>query len=185
MKDAGAVAWLGLGVDILTPLVLWVLGLRVQKFAHRLERQRWFAEAGAEWRIGVFRELLPNLNDVYCYFTYQGRWMAMTPDDATTAKRAVDRLVYMNKFLWSAEFLEAYDRLKSVAFEESRGRGESFRFRANVAMHRENPSWQEGWEQRFVAPERRVRREQFVAAYEELVSLAVCDLGIRGREKRI
>lgn len=175
--------WLGLLVDVLTPLVLGILGWRAHAYVDRLTRLRGLAEVESAWRLEVFRDLVGNLNSIFCYFTYQGDWKSMSPEDATEAKWAADRLVHMNRFLWSKEFLEAYDAFRGVAFVENQGRGRMFALRANVARHREeNRNWQDAWGERFVAESERVTREEFVAAYDKMLHLAVSDLGIHGAD---
>ncbi|MDE0004284.1 MAG: hypothetical protein OXQ29_16465 [Rhodospirillaceae bacterium] len=117
-------------------------------------------------------------NKVYQYFTYQGGWASMSPDDVTAAKREADRLVYMNSFLWTAKFLRAYEGYKKVAFVENQGRGRAFLFRGNVERYRENSNWSESWKSRFVLASDRVERAEFTKAYDEMMDLAVRDLGI-------
>ena len=122
-----------------------------EKCTQALFRWRWpngfvcpRCEHTGHWR-HQSRALLPHLNDIYCYFTYQGDWRTMSPDDATAAKRTSDRVVFSNFFLWSKEFLEAYEEYTRTAFLEHRGEGRQFLFRTSVARHRENPKWEDSW----------------------------------------
>lgn len=179
--DECVMDWIGLAVSALTPLVLFFLGFRAHAYVDKLARRRKFSEVETAWRLEVFRGLLDSLNDLHCYFMYEGSWSLMTPDDATRAKRSADRLVHMNGFLWSPEFMAAYRRFGAVAFRERRGPGETFLIRANVARHRENKNWRETWADRFVSEDERVRRVDFEAAYTEMIGLAVQDLGVVSR----
>ena len=112
------------------------------------------------------------------YFTYQGNWSSMSPDDTTVAKRDADRIVYMNTFLWSREFLDAYEKYTAAAFVQEQGPGNSFLFRANVERHRENEKWEDSWENRFVPVNEQIRREEFVKFYNDMMSFAVRGLRI-------
>ena len=170
--------WLRLATSTLTPLSIAGLGILAKVYADGLERRRMLFEVEARWRIEVFRELLSRLNQTYCYFTYQGDWLSMSPDDATAVKRASDRIVFSNRFLWSGDFLEAYKKFTATAFLENQGPGRPFLFRANVTLHKKNPNWKDAWEERFVAESDRVRRKEFLAAYEPMLRLAVRDIGI-------
>ena len=172
------VDWLGLLADMSIPLVLCWLGFRAHKYVDKLTRYRRLSEAESMWRLEVFRELQSKLNDIFCYFTYQGNWSSMSPDDATVAKRDADRIVYMNTFLWSREFLDAYEKYTAAAFVQEQGPGNSFLFRANVKRHRENEKWEDSWKNRFVPVNKRIRREEFVRFYNDMMSFAVRDLGI-------
>ena len=173
--------WLQLGAEVLTPLVLFCLGIYAKIFADRIEERRGLKDIQNAWRLDVVRNLLPYLNDIYCFFTYQGNWRLMSPDDATAAKRESDRIVFTNRFLFSDEFMEAYETYKRVAFLESQGRGRDFLFRANVDRHMENPEWSEEWRVRFVNSDERVLRKDFVRAYDKMLSVAVRDLGVVGK----
>ena len=93
-------------------------------------------------------------------------------------KREADRIVMTNRFLFSPEFMCAYRRYKSTAFVEFQGKGVEFLFKANVERHMENPEWKESWRRRFVKSEERVLRGDFVKAYDNMLSVAVRDLGV-------
>lgn len=172
------IKWVEILVHALTPLAIFGLGFFAKAVADRYERERALFEAQAQWRLEIFREMSVYLNDIYCFYTYVGEWRCITPDAATKSKREADRLVATNYFLWSASFLDAWKAFSETAFEANRGRGKSFRFRANVDMHRESPHWLPEWEERFVPAGQRVRRSAFIRSYQAMIDAAVRDLGI-------
>lgn len=170
--------WLRLVADVAVPLALFGLGLLTKRYLETLVRRRKLFEVESMWRIEVFKELIPRLNDIFCYFTYQGDWRLSSPETITVAKRACDSVVYTNRFLWSNEFLHAYREFSATAFLENAGSGETFLLRANVHRHRENPAWVAAWERRFVPQAEHVSRETFTRDYDRMIRLAVRDLGI-------
>lgn len=176
--------WLRLVTSVLTPLSVVALGLLGKSYLLKLERRRMISQIDAAWRMEVLREFLGHLNKTFCYFMYQGEWLAISPDAATATKRATDRLVYTNRFLWSDEFLDAYERFNRAAFVENRGPGKPFLFRANVALHEKNPEWRESWRKRFVGSEERIRRDDFYAVHERVLLLGVRDVGVEPVERR-
>lgn len=176
--DVSLFDWVELIANVSTPVAIFVLGFFAMHYAHRLEQRRIFVQVESEWRLEVFRKLIENLNDLYCYYTYQGNWRMMTPYDATNSKRNVDRLVWMNKFLWSKDFLESYRDFSASAFEEFRGKGLEFRFRSNIDRHRENSNWKDEWADRFVPMEDRITGREFTECYDRLIFLAVRDIGV-------
>ena len=170
---------LNLAVDVAIPLTIFCLGLMAKKYMEGLERQRRLVEVGTAWRIEMFRQLLPRLNRYLLLFYISGK-LAFDDTGFTlrSAKRKIDRIVYMNKFLWSEQFLCAYKKFISGSFLENQGADRTFLICANVERHRENPKWKSDWETRFVPEEERVKRETFMNLYNEMLSLAVRDIGI-------
>ena len=163
---------------VLMPVTVAGLGYVGKVCVDKIDRRRTLFDVATTWRIEVFRELTGQLNDIYCYFTYEGNWLELSPDQATERKRACDRIVHVNYFLWTEEFLEAYRKFVGAAFAENQGREKAFLFRANVERHRENPRWEDRWAERFVAQEKRVVREEFKAVYKNMLDLAVRDVGV-------
>lgn len=176
--ESSLMDWLRLATDMAMPLALFGLGFLAKTYADRLERRRRLFEVESAWRLEVFRELLSHLNNIFCYYTYQGDWRSMSPDDAIVSKRGSDRIVHMNRFLWSGDFLDAYKKFATVAFAENQGPSRTFLLRANVERHKENPRWEPAWEGCFAPEAERVDRETFTTAYDYMLSLAVRDLGI-------
>lgn len=174
--------WADLAVKSLTPLAVMLLGLIAARYADRLERNRALNAVAVNWRIEVFRSLAPQLNLLRCFFTYVGDWRRVSLDQATAAKRDCDRAIYMNAFLFSPDTIEAWRAFVAAAFEENRGPGIDFAFRASVERHREeNVEWQETWAERFVPHDERITRESFVAAYDRVFAMVVRDLGVGSR----
>ena len=171
--------WLGLVVDAAVPLLIFLLGFWFKKYVDDIEQRRKSLEVESAWRLEIFREFLPCVNTMYCYFMYQGEWRDMTPADITEEKRRCDRIVYMNRFLWSEEFLCSYRHMIVKTFAENQGQERDFLIRANVNRHRSNPKWRPEWEKRFVAGDEYLSRDEFLYAYDEMLSFAVRDLGIK------
>lgn len=167
-----------LAVSVLLPLAVLFLGIWVRRFTERLERRGRLSQIEVEWRLSVFKQLAPRLNDLFCYFTYVGAWREMTPMDAVAAKRECDRIVHTNRFLWSPAFTAAYAAFTAGAFVEAGGRGQPLRLRANRDRHRENDIWRDAWQGLFVDPKDRVTRADFTRLYDAVLDQAVRDLGI-------
>ena len=163
---------------VLMPLAIVALGYVIKLCVDRRERERMLFGVATAWRVEVFREFTVRLNDIYCYFTYQGSWLEMSPDQATAGKRACDRIVYVNEFLWTEDFVKAYREFTTAAFAENQGPGRPFLFRANVARHRENPRWDESWSESFVSEDKRIRRCEFIPLYRRVLELAGRDVGV-------
>jgi len=172
------IEWLKLIASTATPLVLFFFGILAKKYADRSAAQQSRSAVAAAWRLEVFRSLLPKLNEMYCYFTYQGDWRRLSPDEARVSKRECDRIFHSNEFLWADDTKKNYRKFADTAFVEGRGPGKDFAFRANAERHRENPNWRDEWVENFVEPNERVRRDEFVASYNALMRSITKDLGV-------
>src|SRR6266851_310090 len=95
-----------LGVSTLTSVVVVLIGLVISRRLKRLEYLQWTNQKVTEKRIAVFDELAPQLNDLYCYFTFLGGWKDLTPVEVVGRKRKMDRMVYVNAPLFSKEFVD-------------------------------------------------------------------------------
>ena len=62
-------------VAALTPLAV-LLGIWVARATRRLEASQWVNQKLIEKRINLLEEILPRLNDLYCYFEWIGNWKA-------------------------------------------------------------------------------------------------------------
>lgn len=165
-------------VSAMMPIAVVFLGAQLQRRLREYQRSQDRKELANRWRQDILNELIPSLNALYCYFMYVGDWDSMSPMDAIDAKHRCDRLVQMNRFLWSQKFLEDYEQLMKAAFVECRGRGLRTLLKANRARHRECAQWNESWSIHFVDPSRKVERSKFKSLYESAIMQAVRDLGI-------
>ena len=64
-----------LAVSVLTPVMVLIVGLWVKGLAQKLEDMQWANRTLVEWRIKVYDEVAPKLNDLLCYFTFLGNWV--------------------------------------------------------------------------------------------------------------
>lgn len=55
------------------------------------ERAQWTNQKLIERRIAVFDEMAPLLNDLFCFFRFVGDFRAITPPEAVSRKRSLDR----------------------------------------------------------------------------------------------
>lgn len=169
--------------DIALPVVLLVLGWLFTRHDAKAADRRARSRIAAEWRLEVFRDFAETLNGLYQFFTYLGEWREMTPDDAISLKRRLDRVFWANRFLWSEQTEVTYEEFISIAFEEFRGRGERLRLKANVDRYAECSAWKEDWRRKFVTSDQRVERADFTKAHDALIDTIVTDLDLLSKLK--
>ena len=96
-----------LSAAALTPLLLFVLGVMVNRASRRVEDARWADRKVVEKRLDVYDELAPPLNDIYCFFAEVGHYREISPPDLIARKRAADRIFHVSRPLFEPEFQSA------------------------------------------------------------------------------
>src|SRR5258708_428295 len=110
-------------VSALTPFLLIIIGLWINRHLKSLDYLQWTNQKVTEKRIAVFEELAPKLNDLLCYFTFIGCWKELNPPDVIGRKRDMDRIVHVNAPLFSREFVKNYDAFISSCYKTYTGWG--------------------------------------------------------------
>src|SRR5918996_534018 len=113
-------------VSALTPILLFVLGYMVTKAsrrveeaqrdaarrveeaqrdaARRFEEAQWASRKLIESRLALFEEMAPKLNDLFSCFMLVGQFREVTPPEALSRKRELDRIFHSHAPLFSPEF---------------------------------------------------------------------------------
>jgi hypothetical protein len=139
-------------VAVATPLIVAVIGIAIGRSVHRLEDAQWANRKLVERRLEIYGEMAPLLNDLYCFFRCVGRFREITPPDALALKRDLDKLFYVNRYLFASDFAWRYERLMAICFQMFSGTGEFAKIRSSIVLQREkrrHARWEKDWEQLF------------------------------------
>jgi hypothetical protein len=94
------------------------------------------------------------LNDLFCFFLIVGHFDEVTPPEALSRKRDLDRIFHAHAPLFSAEFRDTYQRFIDACFLAFTGEARPAELRASrEAQKRERSTWDDDWE-RHVRPGR-------------------------------
>jgi hypothetical protein len=74
-------------------------------------------------RVSLWSELAPNLNDIYSYLLYVGKWKEFDASVIVKKKRECDKIVYSDRFYLSDDFFSAYDDFMKFSFKTENGLG--------------------------------------------------------------
>jgi len=175
-----------LGVSTLTSVVVVLIGLVISRRLKRLEYLQWTNQKVTEKRIAVFDELAPQLNDLYCYFTFLGGWKDLTPVEVVGRKRKMDRMVYVNAPLFSKEFVDRYEEFIGACYETYTGWGQDAKLRTLWERRKESASdWKKEWEGYFSDPNDRSDPEVIKDKYSSLMSCFSAELGVGLRSDHV
>ena len=122
-----------LGVAALTPLVTGLVGVFVLRMGTRIEAARHVNQQLLNKRLELFEEIAPKLNDIHCFYQSIGHWAELDPQEIIRRKRAIDRAVQVNRYLFSADFWDTYQRFEQAHFEMFSAPGRPARLRLDVA----------------------------------------------------
>jgi hypothetical protein len=137
---AGEADWLEyakLGIAALTPVMTGLVGMFVVRLGNRLESSRTLGQELLRKRLALFEDLAPKLNDIFCFYQAVGHWSELNPDDVIRRKRAIDRAIQVNRYLFRSDFWAAYQQFETLHFEMFSGAGQSARLRLDMTYIRE------------------------------------------------
>lgn len=77
----------------------------------------------ADRRIDVWVKVMPEIDQLYSYFLYVGRWKELGPQEIIQLKRQVDDSMYSNRILFDPHFFKAYERMMNEMFRSFQGWG--------------------------------------------------------------
>src|SRR5271165_444524 len=126
-----------LAVSTLTPIMTGVLGIIIVRMGTRLDVSKQLHQELLRKRLQLFEEIAPKLNDMLCFFQAIGHWAELNPDEVIKRKRAVDRSIQVNRYLFRSDFWDAYRRFEQAHFEMYAAVGQPAKLRLDMPHIRE------------------------------------------------
>src|SRR5262245_26093560 len=126
-----------LGVAALTPIMTLVVGILVVHLGTKLDATKQLHAELLRKRLTLFEDIAPKLNDMHCFFLAVGHWAELTPEEVIRRKRAIDRAIQINRYLFRSDFWEAYQRFEQAHFEMFAAVGQPARLRMDMDYIRE------------------------------------------------
>lgn len=112
-----------LAIQALTPAAIALLGVYIHRVTKRFEHNQWRSQKLIEKRLAIYDSLAPLLNDVFCYFTYVGKWKESTPADIVALKRKIDKELHLAAPLFSDDWYRSISAFQNTCFETFTGWG--------------------------------------------------------------
>ncbi|BCJ48813.1 hypothetical protein Asp14428_02880 [Actinoplanes sp. NBRC 14428] len=185
---AAASAWNSLEIAKLVvagavPVAVAVVAYLLNRALRRAEGRQWFGQKLVEKRIELLSQALPDLNDVYCYFAWVGRWKEFSPPDILLRKRRLDQLFHANSPFFSASALPAYEDFLDALFETFVEPGRNARLRTGLTSQHGSRvkaypgEWEARWNDMFSPADARIALHEVKAKYEELTTVLSAEVG--------
>jgi hypothetical protein len=122
-----------LTVAALTPIMTGVVGIILVRMGTKLDATKQLHQELLRKRLQIFEDIAPKINDVFCFFQAVGHWADLGPEEIIKRKRAIDRVIQVNRYLFRSDFWETYQRFESAHFEMYAAVGRPARLRLDVA----------------------------------------------------
>lgn len=130
--EADWLEYLKLAVAALTPIVTGLLGVIVLRMGTKLDTSKQLHQELLKKRLQLFEEVAPKLNDIFCFYQAVGHWTELNPDEIIRRKRAIDRAIQVNRYLFRSDFWDEYQRFEQAYFEMFSAAGQPARLRLDV-----------------------------------------------------
>ncbi|TDP00468.1 hypothetical protein [Marinomonas balearica] len=139
-------------VSMSTPMIVLVFGYLINRNIKSIEQKQWENQTIIQWRIKVFDEVSPKINDIYCFMLHIGNWKELNPLDVVARKRELDKKIHTSAALFSSELSACYEELMKVCFLSYRGWGKDAAIRVESTQHKAayGADWDNKWDDLFV-----------------------------------
>jgi hypothetical protein len=140
-----------LAATVLTPLTVFILGCVIwngqRDIVQRWERDQVELRKATDsdlrerdlirgFRLSIYREAAPLLNDILTYHLYIARWKERSPADIIERKRRLDELMYSNAALFTPEFFNLYHAFMKQGFRTAINHYGESRIRSHIDCRR-------------------------------------------------
>ena len=140
-----------LTVQGLTPILIVLLGILVNRAIKRFEHRQWRNQKLIEKRLEIYDDMAPSFNDLLCYFTFIGCWKDLSPIEVVKLKRVLDKKIYLAAPLFSPGFFSACMELMNLCYETYSGWGEDAKLKTKFERRKNaaGTEWETTWERMY------------------------------------
>jgi hypothetical protein len=161
-----------------TPLLVLLMGWIINHRLKAMEHRQWTSQRAIDKRLEVFENLVPELNDLLCFYTRIGNWKEHSPVDIVARKRSLDKKANIYAPLFSSSFIKEYNNFMNLCYRTYAGHGVDAKLRTSAKRYREaNSAWQVHWDDFFDA-EDYPSKDDVRQAYDTLTRHIVAEVRI-------
>jgi hypothetical protein len=133
-------------VSFLTPLLIAILAYWFNQRIKKWDKTQWTNQKIIEKRIYLYDEVVPKINDLFCFYCYIGNWKELTPINIVNLKRELDKKMFIYAPLFAKELLEKYTEFINECFETFTGWGKDASIRSLYQRRKEHcRNWEDSW----------------------------------------
>lgn len=163
--------------SILTPLIVGIIAYRLAKIGKDLEKKQWSGRKIIEKRLDFYDKVVPDLNDLFCYYNRFGNWKELTPPEMIEKKRNLDKQFHIYSHIFKEDIILKYESYIHNCFKTYTGWGNDAKLKMNLAKRADLPNWNPEWNELFV-PDEQVDGQTFKISYDQLMDVIKRELEI-------
>ncbi|XLS28093.1 hypothetical protein ACJD0Z_12885 [Flavobacteriaceae bacterium M23B6Z8] len=164
-------------VSIATPLIGGIIAYRLSKIGKDLEKKQWAGRKIIEKRLEFYDRVVPDLNDLYCYYHRFGNWKELLPTEIILKKRNLDKEFHIYSHLFKKNIINKYQIFIHNCFKTYTGWGNDAKLKMNLVKRQGLEGWKSEWDDLFV-PDEQVEPESFKKSYDQLLYVIKRELEI-------
>lgn len=130
-------------ISALTPIIGGIIAWRLSKISKKVEKKQWTDQKIIEKRLEIYEDVVPKLNDLYCFYQKVGAWKSITPPRVIQIKRELDKAFHINNYLFKNDVLIIYNDFIDACFETYTGSGQGAKI---IAEFQERKKYAAEWE---------------------------------------
>lgn len=130
----------------LAPIIIAFLIYRYKRIIKGLEKEYQTNQRLVENRIEIYNRIGPKLNDIFCFYCYNGNWKEITPLDVVSLKKELDKDLNVNTPMFSNEVSEKYLDFMRLCFVSFSGWEHDEKIKTLYELRQEhNAQWNDDW----------------------------------------
>lgn len=143
--------WYSLRIPItviaaLAPFFIAFLVFRYKRIIEGLKMKQSTNQRLVEKRIDIYDRIGPKLNEIYCFYCYNGNWKEITPLDIVSLKKELDKDLNVNIPIFSNDISEKYLSFMRLCFVSFSGWEHDEKIKSLYELRQEhNVQWSDDW----------------------------------------
>lgn len=133
-------------IAALSPFIIAFLVFRYKKIIKGLDKKHQTNQKLVEKRIEIYDRIGPKLNNIYCFYSYNGNWKEISPPDIVRLKKELDKDINVNTPLFSNDVNEKYVDFMRLCFVAFSGWEHDEKIKSLYELRKDNnAAWNDDW----------------------------------------
>ncbi len=135
-----------LAIAVLAIIALIYLSVRYRRIIKTLKKTYAEDQKIFEKRMEIYDRMGPKLNDLFCFYCYNGNWKEITPVDTLRLKKELDKDMQVHAPLFSEETSQKYQSFVQLCFVAHSGWEHEEKIKSLYDLRKDNmDTWTDEW----------------------------------------